>query len=419
MFKSSVEGKAGKFARWGRWMGWPPPFGRLGMSALAHHAEWSLARPHLLSALQGKNRAAAAQAEGALRSLVDPGARDALIDLVLDGKAGERVARLVDQAGYRHSDEGRHLLYLALLGRFEECLTVDPGFHVLRARFNSAPADLQDRIREAVTHASDARANQLLSVPRRQTVLGELTGDEAELLVRVAASQRQWETLFRCCWVLPAAPLARAVKAMREDRWSPEDPDRSGLLTRLVALVEEIGQPPEPTFRSLALGPLLQGWLARGEAWERSGQPEEAWRRRLSDSADPADQVAALAALRQRGALDGAALRQAGRSPHWPVRFVAAALGGQIDPQDQGGRLWLERLAPLLSADALWGGRPCDLARGGLEALRSGLAALPDRRAAGGLLLVEAVFTHYAGRQPEVDPSTCVVVGEDTFEIQG
>jgi len=419
MFGSPVEGKAEKFARWGHWLGWPPPFRGRALGALLQHAEWALARLHLLTVLEGKDRAAAAQVETALEYVVDPGVRSVLVDLVLDGQAGDALVSLVERAGYRHSDLGRHLLYLALQGRLDDCRALDPGLGTLRSRFRSAPAALQARIRQALTRTAGPEAERLLVEGGRQTVLGELTLREANLLVRLAASRGNWEVLFRCLWVLPAGALARAVRAMRDEGWSPREPERADLLAHLAALVEETGPVPESDEACPAPGPLLQGWWARGEAWERSGAPQEDWRRCLDEAADPADHVAALAALRQRGSLDHGTLRQAGRSPHWPVRLVAAALGGQVDPQDPGGRLWLERLAPLVSVEALWAGRPCDLVRGGLEALQEGLAGLSDRRAAGGLLLVEAVYTHYAGRQPEIDSGLVVVVQEETLTVKG
>ncbi len=419
MFGSALEGKAEKFERWGHWLGWPPPFRGRALAALVQHAGWALARPHLLAVLEGKDVEAAARAEAALGALADPGARSALVDRVLDGQAGGALVRIVEQAGFRHSDEGRQLLFLALTGRLEECRTLDPDLEALRSRFWSAPASLQDRIREALVRAGGPGADRFLIEAGRRTVLGRLTRREGNLLVGQAAQRRNWEALFRCFWVLPSSCTARGVQAMRDDGWRPREAERADLLSRLIALLDEIGPAPEPDECGPAPGPLLEGWWARGEAWARSGKPEADWRRCLEEAPDPADHVAALAALRLRGTLDRAALHQAERSPHWPVRLVAAALGGQIDPQDPGGRLWLERLAPLVAADALWGGRPCDLLRGGLDALREGLAGLPDRRAAGGLLLVEAVFAHYAGRPPEVDPGLGVVVGEETLTLDG
>jgi hypothetical protein len=139
----------------------------------------------------------------------------------------------------------------------------------------------------------------------------------------------------------------------------------------------------------------------------------------LAEDANPVDLVAALGALRQRGRLDASLLEVAGSSAHWPARFVAAALGGKVKPADPGAGLWFQRLARVLAAEAVWGGKPCNLTREGLEALQQGLAALPVRRAAGGLLLLEAVYAHYTAHDIEVEVGAHVVVGEDSFEIEG
>ncbi len=54
-----------------------------------------------------------------------------------------------------------------------------------------------------------------------------------------------------------------------------------------------------------------------------------------------------------------------------------------------------------------------------LKALREHLARLPDPRAAGGLLLVEAICTHFTGHDIKVEEGARVVIGEDSFELDG
>jgi hypothetical protein len=50
---------------------------------------------------------------------------------------------------------------------------------------------------------------------------------------------------------------------------------------------------------------------------------------------------------------------------------------------------------------------------------REHLARLPDPRAAGGLLLVEAICAHYTAHDIEVEEGACVLVAEDSFELEG
>lgn len=61
-------------------------------------------------------------------------------------------------------------------------------------------------------------------------------------------------------------------------------------------------------------------------------------------------------------------------------------------------------------AEVLWTAKPCEVSRDGLEALREHLTRLPDPRAAGGLLLVEAICSHYTARDIEVEEGARVLV---------
>jgi len=375
--------------------------------------------PALVAALADRDPEIRARAEQVLRGITRSGAVDEMIDLVLAGKGGEPLVRVIEEAGHEHSFEGRTFLYLVLVGRMDDYLGVDHEFQVLRPEFQAAPPDLQARLREAIVHSGNVRMNGLFVVPRREKTLGDLTEADADLLVRVNARNRNWEALFRFLWVLPARHIARAVQAMVADRYQPEDPDRARLLKELAGLVAEIGGVPAASVGGHPLGPVLEGWLAGGEAPENAGDTDEELRRALSRPRRPADQVLALGALLRRHRLQPGDLEVAGSSPHWPVRFVAAALGGRVEAFHEGASLWLGRLARVYAADRVWGGKPCELTREGLETLQEGLAALPDRRVAGGLLLLEAVCAHYTAHDIELEVGAHVVLDEDAFEIDG
>ncbi len=374
--------------------------------------------PVLVAALEDRDPVIRARAEQVLRRCRRPGAIDAMIDLVLAGEGGEPLVRLIEEAGHAHSQEGRTFLYLVLVGRMEDYLGADHEFQVLRAEFQAAPPDLQARVRESIVHSGNVRMNGLFVVPRREKALGDLTEADADLLVRVNARNRNHDALFRFLWVLPARHIARAVQAMVAGRYQPEDPDRARLLQELSGLVREIGGVPEGSPGPLPLGPVLSGWLVGEGASGRAEGPEDP-RQVLARAALPTEQVAALGALHSRGLLQAEDLELAGASPHWPVRYVAAALGGRFRPPDEGGALWLERLARVCAAERVWGGKPCELTREGLEALQEGLAGLPDRRVAGGLLLLQAIYAHYTAHDIELEVGTHVVLEEDSYEIEG
>ncbi len=379
--------------------------------------------PVLVAALEDPDPTVRSNAGAVLRRLSDPAAVDVLVDRVLQGAASEQVVRIIEESGHEHSVEGRTFLYLVLVGRIHDYLGADHDFRVLRPEFQAAPADLQARVREAIVHSGNVRMAGLFVAPRRETLLGDLSDADADMLVRVNARNRNWPVLFKSLWVLPARHIARAVTAMAQDRWRPQEPDKAALLARLTTLVAQIGRAPDPVDPGPILGPVLGGWLARGEALggargEEEGL-EEGCRRVLVEDAHPVRQIEALGALRSLDCLDSSALDTAGHSAHWTVRYVAAALGGRVRAVNAAGALWFQRLARVLAAEAVWGGKPCNLTRQGLEALQQGLAGLENRRAAGGLLLLEAVYAHYTAHDIEVEVGAHVVVGEDSFEIEG
>ncbi len=366
----------------------------------------------LLAALRDKDAVIAKNAGAVLRSLTAPPAVDALIDHALTTADSAVAVEIVNACAYRHSEEGRWLLYLAAVGRFEDYHKEDFEFQQLRPEFRNAPAVLQARIRDAILKSGDIRMNALFVAEKKEKVLAELGDHDADVLVRINARNKNWDGLFRYFWVLPARHIAQAVAAMREAGWTPPDADRAALLNKLAGLCAEGVSGVECRVSSL-LNPVFQQWMAAA----KPGESNE--RAKLKDDVAPPEQLAALGALHKAGKLSAEDLRNAGRSPHWPVRMAAAALGAPLQQPNDGAAEWFKRLTLALDADAVWGLKPCQVSRDGLEALQERLGALSDKRVAGGLNLVEAVTSHYTAHDIEVEVGARVVVGEDSFEVEG
>lgn len=380
--------------------------------------------PALVAALADRDAALRPRAEQVLQSFASA---DALVDYALDHAAGAALLPIINSRPIQHSVEGRWFLYLALAGRFDEYLAADFEFQTLRAEFRAAPAELQARIRDTMVRSGDVRMNPLLVVEKRETVLAELSDHDAEVLVKINARNKNWDALFKFLWVLPARQVREAVAAMRQAGWQPEDADRQALFQKLAGLVESLGETPKAITAPVLMNPVLAQWLARGEQ-QSAREPEAKLRERLREEVPPSDQIAALGALRAQGQIPPPVLEQAGRSPQWLVRLAAVALGAPspstLDPRhpapaNDGGQEWFARLQTALDAESVWGLKPCHVTRDGLEALQEGLGRLPDRRAAGGLNLLEAVVAHYTAHDIEIEVGARVVVSEDSFEMNG
>jgi hypothetical protein len=403
--------------------------------------EGAEAVPGLVAALAEKDKALA---KGARRVLETFTMADALVDYALDEAAGAALLPIINARGLHHTTEGRWFLYLALAGRFDDYLAADFEFQTLRAEFRAAPPELQARIREAIVRTGDTRMNPLFVAEKKQVLLAaDLSGHDADLLVKLNARNQNWDALFKFLWVLPARHIRDAVAAMAKAKWQPEDAERAALLHKLAGLVADGGEGPKTVTAPVLLNPVLQQWLARGEKeWAR--EPEAKLREHLKDEVPPPDQIAALGALRAQGQLTPQVLDQAARSQQWLVRLAATALPPSTStphptpdtrpsapsapstpdtrpstPVNDGGKEWFTRLQTALDAEAVWGLKPCHVPRDGLEALQEGLARLPDRRAAGGLTLIEAVVAHYTAHDIEIEVGARVVVSEDSFEVGG
>jgi len=324
----------------------------------------------------------------ALRRITSQPAVNAVIECWLEDKAGETVRQVIEEQGWRHSEEARWFLYLAATGRFDEYLAEDYDFQTLRPEFLAAPAALKARIREAVVKAGEVRMNGLFLAEKRAA---ELTVADAEALVRINIRNHNWQALVGNLWWLPARQTLDALQAITAAKWRPDDPDQAALLTRLEQLAPLLAEDAPEGLGTLPLNPVYQKWLASGETGPLAQKSPAELKAMLRDETDPPDQIAALGALRQQGQLDAATVAKAGLSEHWMVRWVAVHFGADLTQAmrvNDAGIEWFRRLSTLKDAEALWTAKPCEVTRDGLEALREHLArAGPTRRrrpAAGG-----------------------------------
>ena len=340
----------------------------------------------------------------------------------LEERASETVRTVIEGRGWRHSDEARWFLYLAATGRFDDYLAEDYEFQTLRPEFLAAPAALKARIREAVVKAGEVRMNGLFLGEKRAA---ELNVADAEAMVRINIRNQNWEVLAGNLWWLPARQTLDAVQAIIAAKWQPDDADQAALLARLgeIAPLLVTGAPKE--LGTLPLNRVYQKWLTNGETSPLSQKSPAELKAMIEDEVDPPDQIAALGALRKQDQLDAATVGKAGLSEHWMVRWVAVHFGADLAQAmrvNDAGIEWFRRLNTLrnvMATEVIWTTKPCEVTRDGLEALREHLARLPNPRAAGGLLLVEAICTHYTAHDIEVEEGARVMVAEDSFELEG
>lgn len=368
--------------------------------------------PALIAALQDCDPKIAAATESVLRSLAQSG-RDALIDFALldaDDPSRERAIAIVEQCGYRHSDDGRWFLHLAATGRFEQYLAEDFEFQRLRAEFRAAPAPLQHRIRAAITRTGDPRMAGLFAAGCHTRTREAITAEDAELLTHICERNRQWPELFQWLRWFPGAQLGPAVKALAASGWQPAEEADAALFAKLTTIAGELGVNVNATVLLAGDNPVLRRWLSSGP----NGSPE-LLRARLTEGTPPPEQIAALGALHKAGVLTVDDLARAISSPHWLVRLAALALGAPANSEEPVH--WVRVAFDARAAQALkpWQVRSLE----DVAALQNGLKRLSDRRAAGPLLFIEAIRAHEIAGDFSIEEGVRVTLSDDAFSIEG
>lgn len=190
----------------------------------------------LLSATSDKDPVISSAAAEVLAHLEDPDAREEVCRrFLLNGSVAARKAAL--SAGYLPRDERHRALFFFLTEQWERYEALDFDRRLLRAAYAAAEAGLRQRVMERLR--ASGRVDYLTVVAggdfrERASVMSE---KEAEFLVEMLVSNREWQKLWHLAFDLSLAQSARIIRGLAQARWHPDAPDDRSALEELAALV--------------------------------------------------------------------------------------------------------------------------------------------------------------------------------------
>ncbi len=388
--------------------------------------------PHLqthLDLCRDADPAVKATAQESLRGITDQAVIDALCEMAIADPHGQ-AAEIVRQHDYQPKSVGRRCLWFLLSGQTERFFVLDYELQYLRAEYQAADEDMKMRIGNLVRKSGDARLADLFHVGSQSTrriKASEATQEEADISIEVYARNQQWETIFGLLEKVHLASAVKGLDALKAGGWRPAQADQAALLDEMLAARAAITRmPSKPVAPDVVLGGVIQGWIEQGYSGDMSRQAPDSLRQALRDG-DPPSAVAALAALAKTGNLTPGDAQGAASHQHWLVRLACLALAKNVpglglpprSPGNDGGSLWLEKLVPHLTHQAIHGHRAMNINPNGLEALQAALAA--DTTQKGEMrpwgVLLEAMVRYRLRYEIGVDDDMYIEVGETEVDI--
>ncbi len=313
--------------------------------------------PHLVTAISLHDSKVATVAVMAMKSLKDKEIIEFLCEGIINGKL-EAAKAIAVEMNYLPAHVSRRCLFLVITGQIEKYLDLDFDFQYLRAEYQGAPDELQQRVRSVIQQSNDHRLMGLFGEVRKKFVAKDLTEHEAELMLEVYARNKQMEEIFALLFFAPLTVVVKALDKLIRLQWQPADEDRKDLFDNLIKVVKTMGEkpklPPEP---DAALGPVFEKWITEGKKEPFISKPENELRT-LFNSGAPAEAVAALTALSVKNRLTSADHKAAKNHPHWLVRMAYTTVESHAPelifankPMNvEGGNYWLNELPSAILA---------------------------------------------------------------------
>lgn len=316
----------------------------------------------------------------ALRSFKNQETIEFFCDNIIDGKLDVAKSIAVEM-NYLPAQVSRRCLFLVITGQIEKYFDLDHEFQYLRAEYQAAPEELQQRIRSVIQQSGDHRLIGLFGEVRKKFVAKDLTEHEADLMLEVYARNKQTEEIFALLFFAPLTVVVKAIDVLMSSRWQPLDEDRRELWKNLIHARQSMGYkpqlPPEP---EVALGSVFKKWFETGRK-DYTSKPEIELREYVK-TGTPLEAVAALVALSAKNLIKPNDHEKLKNHPHWLVRMAYLA-SGYLIPEDifsnktvscEGGEYWIEKMVPSFMATAFLQLKPVNITPDRLQQLASFIA---------------------------------------------
>lgn len=189
----------------------------------------------LLSACRDADPAIISNARLALRNLQSPESREALCQLFIAG-GDEEAGQAALEAGYLPASGDQRALFLFLNAQWQAYETLDFDQRILRAIYDTAPAELRQRLARTVQSAGRIEFLSILTGVDYRQRAARMDDAEAGMVIQMLLAGRNWEKIWLLAQELPLARSVEILRMLSSNGWAPQQPDEKGLFEQLAKL---------------------------------------------------------------------------------------------------------------------------------------------------------------------------------------
>jgi WD40 repeat protein len=190
----------------------------------------------LLSACQDADQTIRSNANSTLRSLQSAESREALCQIFLASGDDEARQAALD-AGYLPASPEQRALFLFLTAQWQAYETLDFDQRIMRAIYDTASAELRQRLARTVQSAGRIEyLNILTGIDYRQRVVA-MDDSETSLVIQMLSANQNWEKLWLLAQEFPFTYSVQILKLLSASGWIPRPPDERVLFQRLTGLI--------------------------------------------------------------------------------------------------------------------------------------------------------------------------------------
>jgi len=199
-------------------------------------ASWSKEINYLVPAAEDTNPIIGERARIVLRKLNKKYPIQALCQMIIAQELPQAQAAAVE-AGYLPSDNTQKALFYFVTEQWAKYEAIDFDHRMLRAAYQAAKPEGRRRLAGKVRKAGKVDYLSAIAGGDLQSRSTEVNLEEAEVLVQILDSNREWEKLWALVFDLPLHWSVEAVRKLAGSEWQPQKEDDRAVYEKLKSLV--------------------------------------------------------------------------------------------------------------------------------------------------------------------------------------
>lgn len=313
----------------------------------------------LVKFLQDKDKTISQYAAKALKSLSSPVSVELLCDGIIKGNL-DAARQIAIEMNYQPAQLSKRCSFLVITGQIEKYLALDFEFQQLRAEYQAAPIDIQNRIRNAILLSNDNRLVGLFGEVRKKFVAKDLNETEAELMINIYARDNLMDSVFALMFFIPLRSVIKALDVLAKSFWRPETEDQRELLSQIQNIRQKFEQFLPIPDSEFSTGSVINRWINIGISEKHLSTQEETLRMHFN-SGTPSEAIAAMSSLAENALFTESDHQQAKSHPHWLVRLAYILFFNRLHDNflnplpvsSEGGEYWLGKIIPVIIKERL------------------------------------------------------------------